>query len=418
MKSSARQPVDASSPPSTGSSISQSGQTQRRNFLVGWWRAFPRGRWWFIGVAVILIALRAMLPYAIERYVNQQLNRSPEYGGRIGTVTVQLWHGRYLIKNPTIFKRNGLVHVPLFSAESVYMSIDWRALFHGSVKGEVIMTQPRVNFVSAPTQAQAQSGKDEDWGSMLKSLFPFDINTFQINDGEIHFQNQYSTPPVDISLDKFSSVATNLTNTRGVKGQLPSGATAKATTLGGGELNLQLQFNPLKKVPDFQLVMQLTNVNLVMLNNFLKAYGKFDVDKGEFSLFCSMASTGGNYDGYLKVFFKGLSVFAWEKERKENALQVFWDAIVGTLTTVLKNQRTDTLATRVPFYGSFQDKKIGLWTSVSTLLRNAFIRALIPKLDQKVTLQTVGQHVKEQKKLGPLPPPEKGAKRLEPGPSP
>jgi hypothetical protein len=128
---------------------------------------------------------------------------------------------------------------------------------------------------------------------------------------------------------------------------------------------------------------------LVSLNDFLKAYGKFDVARGTFALFASFAAAEGKYDGYAKVFFENLDVFAWEKERKKNALQVFWQAIVGTVSTVFQNQPKDQLATKIPFSGSFDNTDVGIWAATATLLRNAFIRALVPKLDNSISVEKV-----------------------------
>jgi hypothetical protein len=278
--------------------------------------------------------------------------------------------------------------------------------------GQVIINRPQLNFVSGPTSEQTQTGKDEGWGDMLGSLFPFDLNRLEILNGQIHFQNEHSTPPVDIYVNQLSATATNLTNSRKVKSELPAGVTAHATTVGGGGFDLQVQLNPLADAPTFQLTAQLTNVNLVALNNFLKAYGKFDVERGEFALYTSVASKDGNFDGYLKVFFEKLNVFAWEKERQKNALQIFWQAIVGTLTTVLKNHSTDSLAARIPISGSYKDQKIGAWAAVGSLLRNAFIRALIPRIDEEMTTQKVEQKVEKKAKIIGSPFPEKGAQKM------
>jgi len=89
------------------------------------------------------------------------------------------------------------------------------------------------------------------------------------------------------------------------------------------------------------------------------------------------------------VFFRDLNVFEWEKERKKNVLEIFWQAIVGTLATVLKNQPKDQLATKIPITGSFGKTDVHLWPTIATLLRNAFIRALVPKLDQPVKVEKV-----------------------------
>ena len=295
---------------------------------------------------------RLALPFAIQRYVNEQLDHSRDYSGHVVNIHVQLWRGRYRIDDLKLLKRSGDVSSPLFSVAKLFLSIQWEELFHGSVVGEVRLESPRVNIVSGPTAEQSQTGADESWDKMLESLFPFDLNKLEIADGQIHFKNDHSTPPVDIFLNGMSATATNLTNSREIQTDLPSGVVAHGTTIGRGGLDLQLQLNPMKAAPTYQVTAQLTNVDLTALNSFLKAYGKFDVEKGEFALFASgIASKDSNYDGYVKVFFNNLNVFAWEKERQKNALEIFWQAIVGTVADIFKNQSKDSLATRTTHFG-------------------------------------------------------------------
>jgi hypothetical protein len=346
-------------------------------------------RWWpwIIGVAILLIAVRIALPYAVRDYVNRALNKAHDYTGKIGDVNMRLWRGGYRIDQIKILRKTGLVTSPLFSAPRIDLSIDWRELFHGSVVGEVVMQDPHVNF-AASTNAAA-NGKNEAWDKILQSLFPFNLNRVEIDNGEIHFQNPGATPPVDIYLSRLNATATNLTNARDLKEKLPSGLNATGSTLGGGLLTLQLQMNLLQARPTYQLDCGLTNVNLVSLNNFLRAYGKFDVARGRFAVFTSVASADGSYEGYVKVFFDNLDVFQWDKERKKNILKVFWEAIVAGVTEVFKNHPKDQLATKIPISGTYTNSSVGLWTATGSLLENAFIRALVPKLDQRVTVDQV-----------------------------
>jgi hypothetical protein len=257
------------------------------------------------------------------------------------------------------------------------------------VVGQVAMLQPRLNF------EQTQTGTNESWDKILGSLFPFKLNRMEITGGEIHFRSPQSSPPVDIFLREVSVIATNLSNSREIKDELPAGVIVRGSTVGGGGVNVQLQLNPLKEMPTYQITAEMTNVTLTAFNDFFKAYGKFDVDSGSFAMFASVAAKDGNYDGYLKVFFEHLKVFEWEKERKKSALEIFWQAIVGATATVLKNQFKDQLATKVPISGSYQDKSVGVWRAIGTLLRNAFVRALLPKLDDPVTIQQVEQKTKK-----------------------
>jgi uncharacterized protein YhdP len=344
---------------------------------------------WILALIILLVVARVALPFVVKAYVNHELNQAHDYKGKIGDVSMKLWRGGYRIQQIEILNRNGAISAPFFSAREIDLSIEWRELLHGSVVGQIVLREPRLNFVTGSTQDQKQTGKDERWDKMLKSLFPFNLNRVEISNGEVHFQNPSSTPPVNIYLSQLSATATNLTNARDLRQKLPSGLTASGSTIGGGQLNLQLQMNLLDAKPTYEINCGLTNVNLVALNDYLRAYGKFDVERGTFAIYTSVASDNGNYEGYFKVFFNDLDIFAWEKERKKNVLEVFWQAIVGGVATIFKNHPKDQLATKVPISGTYTNSSIGVWTATGTLLQNAFIHALTPKLDQHVMVEQV-----------------------------
>jgi hypothetical protein len=73
----------------------------------------------------------------------------------------------------------------------------------------------------------------------------------------------------------------------------------------------------------------------------------------------------------------------------EDILEVFWQAIVGGVVEIFKNHPKDQLATKVPISDSYINSSVGIWTATATLLQNAFIHALVPKLDQHVTVDQV-----------------------------
>ncbi len=354
------------------------------------WRRMARwAQWGIITLVVLLVAARLALPWVVLHYANDKINRIPDYSGHISHVRMHLWRGAYEISGIRIFKSNGKVPEPFFSAPSIDLAIDTRELLHGSVRGSVVMVDPQVNFVEGPSAETTQSGFQKPWGKTLESLFPFDINRFEIQRGHIHFRNTFKQQPIDIYMTNLYAVATNLTNARTVNNPLPAGLVADARTIGGGGFRLNLRMNPLEPAPTFEVNAMLTNVDLVALNSFLRDYGKFDVERGRFHLFTSVASVRGNYKGDVKVLFQNLDVFAWEKERHKNILKIFWEAVVGTLAAGFKNHPHDQLATDVPVAGSFSDTKVDLWAAVGSLLHNAFIHALLPQIDRPVHLDSV-----------------------------
>ena len=339
-------------------------------------------------IVVVLIAARlAPSHYAIKSYVNNRLRQLPDYTGNVHTIDVHLWRGSYKILDLNIEKKSGdKPPVPFFSSPDIDLSLQWRELFHGSAVGQVLLTRPIVNFVGGEA-GQSQLGTNQPWETTFTSLYPFKINKFEIDDGAVHFHNFQKSLPVDVYLTNFTLIATNLSNSRKQTEKLPAGIKASGTTLGNGWFNTDIRLNPLEANPTFELNASLSNVDLTALNNFLEAYGKFDVARGDFEMYTSFASAEGKYDGYVKVLFKNLDVFSWEKDHKKNILKLFWQAIVGLVSEGLKNQPHDQLATQIPISGNYNGSHVGIIPAVGSLLKNAFIRALLPKIDQRVTLQ-------------------------------
>jgi hypothetical protein len=359
-----------------------------------WLRMARWARWVIVILVVLLVAARLALPWAIKDYVNKRLQHIPDYSGSIGDIDVHLWRGAYEIRSIKIFKSSGEVPVPFFSSPSIDLAVEWRELFHRSLVATVVMTKPEVNFVNGPTKDQTQSGFNQPWGKTLASFFPTRINRFEIKDGQIHFQDFVKKQPVDLYMTNLYAVATNLTNTRKVGQTLPAGLNANGQTLGGGFFAMDLKMDPLNTSPTFELNASLTNVDVVALNNFLQSYGKFDVDRGNFDLFTSVASVNGDYTGHAKIMFRDLKVFSWEKEKKKSIFGIAKEAVVGLLAQGLKNHPHDQLASSVPISGSFKNSHVDIWGAIGSLLHNAFIRALVPAIDNPVHLEDV------EKKIG------------------
>jgi hypothetical protein len=57
---------------------------------------------------------------------------------------------------------------------------------------------------------------------------------------------------------------------------------------------------------------------------------------------------------------------------------------LASVAIVFKNQPHDRLATKIPISGNFEKTDVDLWTSIGGVLRNAFVRALLPNVDRSV----------------------------------
>jgi hypothetical protein len=365
------------------------------------WQRLARGtQITLLVLVIVLIVVRLALPTIVKHYVNRQLNHITDYRGHVNDINIQLFRGAYKIKGLKMEKTSGAVPVPFLSIPEMDLSVQWGELFHGSAVGEVVMTRPQVNFVNGPTEAEQQTGgESKGWKQTLENLFPFKLNRFQVNEGDIRFRDFHRNPKVDIYITNLFATATNLTNSREVKQGLPAGLIARGKTIGGGLLVLDLQMNPMMEMPTFKVTAAISNMDLVALNDFMRAYGKFDVESGEFQVYTEIAAADGKYEGYVKPFFKNLDVFNWEKERGKNILEKFWEAIVAGVAAVMKNQPKNQLATKVPISGDFEKgSNIDTLTAVGGILKNAFVRALLPQVDRSVNVKDLEQKPKEKSK--------------------
>ena len=343
---------------------------------------------------IILIALRIALPYILLKVVNRELTRVKGYSGHVNDIDVALIRGAYTLKQTKLDKTGGKVPVPFFSADAIDLSLEWKALFHGSIVGKIRAEHPTLNFVKGPTEATSQTKIDSSWMDVVKSLMPLKINQFEVNDGEIHYRDFHSNPKVDIFCRKVHILAENLSNAKRNKELLPSSAEASAAVY-GGEAKLHMKLNVLSKIPVFDLKAELVSLDITNLNNFLRAYGNFDVRQGTIGIYVEAATKDNVIDGYVKPIIKDLKVVNW-KEDKDKPLKIAWEAVIGSVAWIFKNHPKDQLATKVEFQGNLKSPDTNLLEIIGQVLYNAFIQALYPSLENSISINSV--KVDENKK--------------------
>jgi hypothetical protein len=336
-------------------------------------------------LALLLIGARAAAPTLIQRYVNRVLDRTEGYRGSIGDVDLALLRGGYTIEDIRMDKETGKVPVPLFRAREVDLSIEWRALFEGSLVGEVWFDEPEVNFVSAPRDAADQSGAEADWRKTVKDLFPVKINRLTVRNGTVHFRNFASDPPVDVYLRDVDGTVRNLSNSEDLGGDLVAHAHFRARAMETGRIELKAAIDPYADLPTFDLDASATNIALTDWNAFLRAYAGVDVQRGKLRLYTELEAKNGRFDGYAKPFLETVDVLDLREEAKEQGfLASLWEAIVGGTAEVVQDQSEARVATRIPITGGADSPEFGFWTTLGNVIKNAFIEAFVPALEHSV----------------------------------
>ncbi len=348
-------------------------------------------------VVLLIIAFRIALPYILLKAVNKELTKIPGYSGHVEDIDVALIRGAYKIKTIELDKTGGKIPVPFFAANLVDLSIEWSALFHGSFVGKIIVEHAVLNFVKGPTEATSQTRIDKKWTDVVDKLMPLKLNRFEINNGEIHYHDFYSSPKVDIFAKDVHILAENLSNAKKNKELLPSPVNATATVY-GGHARLTMKIDALNSVPTFEAKAELVSLDITNLNNFLEAYGKLDVKQGNISIYTEAAAKDGKITGYTKPIIKDLKVVNWEKD-KEKPLKLAWEAVAGAVAWVFKNHKKDQLATKADFEGDVKSPDFNIWSILGEVLHNAFIQALYPSLENSVNINSLDTKNKPETKL-------------------
>jgi hypothetical protein len=341
-----------------------------------------------IGLLLLLLVLvavvgRAMLPRLVRDYVNSTLDRNPLYSGRIGEVEIHLWRGAYSIRDVRISKTAGNVPVPLFSATRVDFAIQWDALLHRKFVGRVVMEEPQINFVDASDESDDQTGAGGPWLQMIQDLFPFRINRALIRNGSVHFRAFETETPVDIYLSRVEGSIDNLGNIRDETKPLVSTAEVAGLAMDHAKFEFNMTLDPFSYRPTFHMAMRLLNLDVTKINDLALAYGNFDFEHGWFDFVVEADAKEGRLTGYAKPLFRHLEVLSLRDDVEDgNVLQVFWQALVGAVAAIFKNQPRDQFGTMIPFSGDISGSTTtDILATIGNVLRNAFIRAYLPRLE-------------------------------------
>ena len=351
-------------------------------------------------VVVLLVIIRLILPYVVLRLVNDRLTKIKGYYGHVEDIDIALLRGAYQLDSIYINKMDTVTQkqTPFFSAGEIDLSIEWRALFKGSVVGELVFERPMLTFTKDKVEPKKVVEKDSSSFKDLKEdLMPLQINRVEVNDGIIKYRDETSKPKVDIALTNAQILALNLRNSYDSSSALPASVHATANVY-EGDFRLDVKLNPLAEEPTFDLNTEIKETNLVKLNEFFQAYAKVDVNKGRFGMYAEVAAKEGRFKGYVKPLLQDLDILGKE-DRDDNILRKAWEGLVGTIGEVFENQRKDQLATKVPFEGSLKKPDTNTWQAIGAVLQNAFIRAIQPSIDQEINLAAVDTESDKKKNL-------------------
>jgi hypothetical protein len=344
-------------------------------------RGFKKKRYTIpIIILVVLIAFRIYLPTLVKNNINKVLANIPGYYGQVDDVDISLYRGAYVINGMYLNKGTAESQIPFLSFPKSDISIEWKSLFKGKIVSEIIMTSPEVIYVFEDQKDTVGDANVDDWTKALTDIVPIDINHFEVHDGKVAFVQLSADPNIDLQIAKLELTADNLRNVVEKERILPSRLRATGVSIGNGKVSLEGNMNLIKEIPDMDMSFSLENADATALNDFTNYYAGLDFDKGTFALFSEIAIADGHLIGYVKPLLTDTKLIG----KDDGFLEILWEGFAGFFKFILKNQSTDTLATKVPFEGDLNNVEAGVWPTVINIFGNAWIKAFTGDVDNEI----------------------------------
>src|SRR5690349_17860703 len=98
-----------------------------------------------LSVLLVVVAIRLVLPYVVLHYANKTLAEMKGYYGHIEDIDLAIIRGAYRMDSIYINKLDSVTdkQTEFFASSAVDLSIEWKALFHGSIVGELVFEEPK-----------------------------------------------------------------------------------------------------------------------------------------------------------------------------------------------------------------------------------------------------------------------------------
>lgn len=247
---------------------------------------------------------------------------------------------------------------------------------------DVTVRKLRLDYTHSPATAAAEERRAEKVAEVSEGSqpVPVRIDRVRIEDGRVGLVSWAKDRRFRVFVDDTDFTVTNISS--GFRNG-PAKVIVTGKFMGNGALSGYATFRDDVKGPDFNLTAKLEGASLPSINELLRAYGKFDVVAGTFSVYSEVKVRNGRVDGYVKPLFKDVKVFSPEQDKKKPVLKKLYEKIVGGLSHLLENEPRDQVATVADISGTLEDPETGTWPIIVRLVSNAFVKAILPGFERE-----------------------------------
>ncbi|HCD06249.1 MAG TPA: hypothetical protein DEQ60_13100 [Methylophaga sp.] len=340
---------------------------------------------------IALIILRMQLPSIVKDYLNGKMADIGEYQGEIADVDIHLWRGAYSVDQLEITKKDQ-PEVVFFKAQTIDTSVSWAALLAGKVVADVDLMNAEIHLVDDETDDKPE--EKSTWRQTVQEIIPLQIDRLNIDNGEIHFHNFTSDPPVHLVFYQLNGEITNLSNTDRNEGLEYANFDVEGRLFDNADATLSGRLDPLGDFHNFELKLKITGIDLTKLNQVSEAYGNFNFKSGNGDFVMELQADEAQLTGYAKPVLDNVEIFDLEKDLEEGVFSAAWQAIVGAFGQIFRNEPRDRIATQIEIRGNLDNPDTSAWQAFLAILQNAFVDAFESDFGRETNSDTSPSEVK------------------------
>lgn len=206
------------------------------------------------------------------------------------------------------------------------------------------------------------------------------VRHFEVTRSSLAYIDKAQNPNYKLFLNDTTMKVANFSNH---EANGPATIDLRGKFMGSGDTTLTGDFLSGQQGPYFNLNLAIRNTELPAMNDLLRAYGRFDVQAGLFSLFTQAGVKDGAISGYVKPMFSDLQVYSWQKDKGKSLPKQAYELALGGAAKLFKNSRTQKVATQFDLNGRLKNPDVSTWQAVIEVLHNAFIQAILPGFDRE-----------------------------------
>ena len=355
-----------------------------------------RNKWFSVLVATVLflILLRAAAPYAVQYYVNQQLEQTQGITGHVGDVDLYLYRGAYAIDDVEIYAVDATsAPKPLLAVQTLDFSLAWSALLKGNLVTNMAFSRPEIVIYDKDpsTIEQNQQVKEETtWVGLANDLVLFSIDTLRINNGKVSLVNAINDGEKPTYISNINAEIKNITNAQNLSKTLVTSLNVEGALMGEAALSLNGKLDPFSEQANFDFNVEVQRFSVKNLETVFKVYTPFDIEAGGIDGAMELAANNNNLNGYVKAGVHNLSVFSWREDIEKDDDGLFtaiFEGSIDLLSSLLENDDSKLVAARIPIEGQLDNADVSTFQAVVSVLKNAFFDAFKMKVDNVISFE-------------------------------